>query len=135
MSDEPKVIAQSFEELQALIDDPAWIHYVGLIGRAGVIDCMMTVEKAHYKPGTDRNKLFLVSIVKFADTHWVVISIPYEERGNMERALAAHGLRMVEAGYIPHVIEGGTGAIQQFPVKGGRMFVLENVASHPVYKK
>lgn len=53
----------------------------------------------------------------------------------MERAAAANGLRIANG--VPHMVSGdgkGNAKVSHFPVENERIFTLENIPGHPVYK-
>jgi hypothetical protein len=123
-------LEETDEQLQAWVADPKWIHFAALIQRPGVGACAETLEHAHYKPGTPANDLFNLRLIPFGGFPWALISIPLEDRPKMERAAAASGLRVANG--VPTMI--GPEGVTRFPVDNERIFTLENVSGHPVYK-
>lgn len=134
MNDDPRVEAGTYEQLQLWVEDPKWVHFVAHIQRPGVQGCMETLENTHYAPGTERNKLFELRMIKWEGLVYALISIPKEEREYMTRAAAANGLRIAN-GY-PTMLSGdgkGNLKVEHFPARSDSVFTLENVPGHPVY--
>lgn len=127
-------VAQDYDQVQAFVADPKWVHFVGMLMRPGVGGCAETLEHTHYKPGTPANDLFQLHIIKWEDLVWGLISIPIEDRSKMDRAAAANGLRVADG--VPTMVngQGGELKVSRFPVENDRIFTLENVSGHPVYK-
>lgn len=125
-----RVVDETDEEMCAFFQRPELIHFVGLAQRPGVVDCITTLEHAHYEPETARNALFTLRYLPWENMPWFIVSIPIEERAYMDRVAAAHGLRIADG--VPTLLC-SEGTIH-FPVSNERVFTLENVPGHPVYK-
>lgn len=123
-------VSESYDQVRAFVADPKWMHFVGMLMRPGVGGCAETLEHTHYKPGTPANDLFQLHIIKWEDLVWGLISIPIEDRSKMERAAAANGLRIANG--VPFMI--GPNGPSRFPVENNRIFTLENIKGHLVYK-
>lgn len=123
---------ESDEELQRFIEDPYFVHYVGMLlpPRPGVADCFELLEHTHFKPGTSRNDLFHMRIIKWMDIVWGIVSIPVGDKGLMERVALANGLKPAIG--VPFVLDGKGG--HQFPAANERVFTLQNTPGHPVYR-
>lgn len=122
---------ESDAALQAFVADPQWVHYVALSQRPGVHDCCATLESTHYDPLTPANDLFQLRMIDWGGLSWLLISIPLADAPFMERAAAAHGLRVANGG-VPTMV--GPDGMQRFPADNKRVLSLENVSGHPVYK-
>lgn len=129
--DSHEAIGESSEDFQKFLEDPSLIHYVGMIHppRPGVSDCVQTLEHAYYKPGTPRNNLFNLRIIKWEDITWVIVSIPITEKAKMESVAKVSGLRIANG--VPMMID--SKGRRRFPASNERVFTLENVPGHPVY--
>lgn len=125
-------IAEDEKQFKEFMENEFFIHYVGMISppRPGVHECTSMLEHKHYKPGTERNELFILRMMKWADFFWLIISIPIKEKMFMEEVANECGLRIANG--VPTVF--GPGGIEKFPVSNERVFTLENKAGHPVYR-
>ena len=124
-------VAESPTDYQRFFADPSFIHYAGMLNppRPGVLDCVQMLENIHYKPGSDRNHLFLLRLLDWQDILWTIVSIPIAEKANMERVAQVNGLRIANG--VPTMF--ADGGIHSFPVSNDRVFTLENIHGHPVY--
>jgi hypothetical protein len=120
------------EDLRVFIDDPHFIHYLGMLipPRPGVADCISLLENTYFKPGTTRNDLFVMRIIEWEELTWVMVSIPISDKGLMEKAAQVSGLRVADG--VPTMLQGG--GVSHFPVSNERVFTLENCSGHPVYQ-
>lgn len=123
---------ESEEELQKFIEDPYFVHYVGMLLplRPGVADCFELLERSHFKPGTPRNDLFHMRILKWMDIMWGMVSIPVGDKGLMEKAAFVNGLKPAIG--VPLVLDGEKE--HRFPAANERVFTLQNTPGHPVYR-
>lgn len=120
----------SYREGAKTFEDSTLIHYVGMTTRPGVKNCAETLEYSHYSPGTDKNADLTVHVLNWEGIKWLIVSIPYDDRGLMKRCASACGLRVADG--IPHLLT-AQGA-RPFPFANDRIFTLENTPNHPVYK-
>lgn len=132
VKDGGETITESPTDFQRFFANPGYIHYAGMLQppRPGVSDCIQMLEHTHYKPGTNRNHLFMMRLLDWQDMLWVIISIPIAEKVNMERVAQVNGLRVANG--VPTMFAGGD--VHHFPVSNDRIFTLENVSGHPVYR-
>lgn len=132
VKDDQTTVEESEVDYQRFFADPKFIHYVGMLNplRPGVPDCFHTLEFQYYKPRTARNHLYILRLLEWCDMLWGIVSIPIEEKHLMERAAKVNGLRVVDG--VPTLFDGG---VHHFPVSNSRIFTLENVPGHPVYKR
>ncbi len=129
--DDELVTTESEEDSRVFFSDPHYIHYIGMMRplRPGVNDCFEMLEHTHFTPGTPRNDLFHLRIVNWMEVMWGIVSIPIAEKELMERVAQINRLRAVRGS--PVIID-GTGP-RMFPFDSANMFVLENIAGHPIY--
>jgi hypothetical protein len=77
------------DDLQKAADDPSQFHIVGDINRIGVNLFMVKLEYTHYPPRSGKNHLFDFRILKWPNDdfamHWVICSIPIEDRPLAEK--------------------------------------------------
>lgn len=127
------VAAADNDDLQKAADDPTRFHIVGDINRIGVNLFMVKLEYTHYPPRSGKNHLFDLRILKWpADDfamHWVICSIPIEDRPIAEKVIEECGLRLANG--TPIMLGGGKEHF--FPMQGERVWSLENCHGHPVY--
>ena len=126
-------VSETEERLREFINNSeSFIHYIGMMipHRPGVKECITALENRYYKPGTDRNELFIMRIIKFCNILWCIISIPIHEKQLMEEVVKECGLRIADG--VPTMI--GDGGMVKFPVDNKRVFTLENEKDHPVYR-
>lgn len=123
---------ESDKELRKFMKDESFVHYIGMIvpPRPGVGELLEFVEHEYYKPGTPRNDLFLMRIIRWEDMVWSLVSIPIRERSYVEKAVRSFGLRIVDG--VPSVLSGGK--LDRFPYENERTYTFENVSGHPVYR-
>lgn len=119
-------------ELQEAANDPTQFHIVGDINRIGVNLFMIKLEYTHYPPRSGKNHLFTFRILKWPQDefamHWVICSIPIEDRELAEGLLEECGLKLADG--VPMML----GQDQHvFPMNSKRVFTLENTAGHPIY--
>ncbi len=91
---------------------------------------MIKLEHTYYAPNTPRNQLFILRHVVWEDMPWIVVSIPIEERKNMEAVVNQEGLCVKDG--VPTLFT--PGEIKRFPMDNERVFTLENIPDHPVYR-
>ncbi len=122
---------ESEEDSRVFFADPHYIHYAGMLNppRPGFADCIQMLEHTHFVPGTLRNVRFHVRIVNWQGIIWGIVSIPIAEKVLMERMAQVNGLR-IASGTPIMLTDGG---VHRFPVDCKNLFVLENIAGHPVY--
>jgi hypothetical protein len=124
------LVEESEADLQAFFKEPGRVHFVMMALRAGVMDCVQTLEHTHYEPRTPRNDFFVLRYLRWHDLDWLIVSIPEDEKKLMEGAAAANGLKIVSG--VPTMIDSSD--MSQFPVRGPNVLTVENVPGHPVYK-
>jgi len=124
-------VDRSVAEVRAFVDDPFFIHYIGMINppRPGVGDCAQQLEQTDFPPGTERNNLFHMHIIEWEELMFIMVSIPISDKHLMERMMQVHHLRAANG--IP-IMFGGP-EIVAFPIEGERVFTMENTRDHPVY--
>ena len=130
--EEQKIIDESFEQLEEFVKNKRFVHYVGMLvpPRPGVAECMTLVEHTHFKPGTEKNELFIMRIIEWSEMVWVMMSIPHEDKSLVEKIAKECGLRIANG--VPTAFT--RDSIQQFPVNNERIFTFENVSGHPIYR-
>lgn len=119
------------EEFDAFFAQPGLVHFAVMAMRPGCAECLQTLEHVYYKPKTRRNKLFSMRFIEWGGLGWFIVSIPAHEREHMEKSAAASGLRIADG--VPHMINNE--GLSTFPGGSLRMFALENVPGHRVYKQ
>jgi len=134
MDDHPFGIGTGDEnDLQEAAKDPTRFHIVGDMHRIGVSLFMVKLEYTHYPPRSGKNHLFDLRILKWpADMpmHWVICSIPIEDRPLAEQVIEECGLRLADG---TPIVLGGAAGEQFFPMSGPTVFSLENCHGHPIY--
>lgn len=119
-------VSESTEETRLFFSKSGLVHYILLVVGSGVCDCLQTLEHTHYTPKTDRNDLFILRYLKWEDLDWFIVSIPFGERGHMDRVALAHNLRIADG--VPVMItENG---ICRFPINGENCYTLENLSRY-----
>lgn len=118
--------------LQALLDNPEYIHYLGLVSppRFGVRECLATLEFTHFPPSTELNEEFCLALFDWHGTIWTITSIPTAKAHLMEEVAKQCGLRITEA--IPVMFSGG--GQELFPYRCQNMRTLETISGHPAYR-
>ncbi len=131
VKDRGVTVNESPPDYQRFFASPGFIHYTGMLNppRPGVEDCIQMLEQSYYKPGTDRNHLFIMRVLEWQDMLWVIVSIPIGEKAHMERVAQVNGLRVANG--VPTMLSGD--GVHRFPVSNDRVFTLENISGHPVY--
>jgi hypothetical protein len=96
VNDDGTAVIESPVDYQRFFANPGFIHYAGMISppRPGVDDCIQMLEHTNYKPGSDRNHLFVIRVLEWQDILWAIVSIPIAEKANMERIAQVNGLRV-----------------------------------------
>ncbi len=123
-------VPETNEDLQKFLQDERFIHYVCMAMRHGIGECITLLEFRDYRPGTERNELLIMRTIDWCEMPWFAISIPIGEKHLMEAAARESGLRVANG--IPMMF-GGT-EVNQFPMCNKRVFTLENVSGHPIYR-
>ena len=123
---------ESNEAFQAFFEDPAYIHYIGMLlpPRPGVADTMQMLEFNHYRPNTPRNDLFQLRMVEWMEITWGIVSIPIAEKAFMEHIALVNSVRITDG--VPTMF--ADGGMYRFPVDNPRIFTLENTRDHPIYQ-
>jgi hypothetical protein len=124
-------VNESDEDLKRFIDDPYFIHYVGMLNppRPGVADCIQMLEHMYFKPGTPQNDLLHVRIIEWMDITWVMVSIPIAEKHRMESMAQVNQLKIVSG--VPVML--ADGGVHKFPAANERVCTFENTPEHPIY--
>lgn len=122
----PKIISDTEEfgtitekttaEVQQFVEQPNLLHVAVMLSPEipGASACMIECEDAHYTPGTPRNELFTLHILKWEGLHFGIFSIPLAERRLLENLLSKHKLRLTKNTAI------------MFSSKGSSMFPLQS---------
>jgi hypothetical protein len=121
--DDGKLVEESTEEFETFFAQPDLIHYVILATRPRVAMCCTTLEHNFYKPDTKRNEKFFFRFIEWEDLPWIIVSIPFYEKENMEQVAAACRLRIVNG--IPAMIS--REEITPFPVDTLQTFTIEHI--------
>jgi hypothetical protein len=121
--DDGKLVEESTEEFETFFAQPDMIHYVILATRPRAATCCTTLEHNFYKPDTKRNEKFFLRFVEWGGLPWIIVSIPFYEKENMEHVAAACRLRIVNG--IPAMINGEV--IIPFPVNTPQTFTIEHI--------
>jgi hypothetical protein len=140
----------SFAELGRLLEDTDLIALMGLEARPGVRYLVRSLELRHFPPGTPRNPLLHVYLLRWCGVLWSLVLFPWHVLSPREAnaTITAAGLRAVR-GYpichgIPDPLGPGNlpaGSVQAFsagfvqpdlPLRHVR--VLENLPGHPLYR-
>lgn len=125
-----------FENVQvdiAWYKDPKRTHYAGLMfpPRPGVMLFSTLLEYTFFPPSDpSRNKLFNISIFKWEEMVWSVISIPKEFEAHAKACVNKAGLRIADG--VPTML--GAGGPKRFTIDVPNLWTLENESNHPVYK-
>lgn len=117
------------EDFFSFTKDERLIHYVCMAMRPGIEELSTRLEHTHYKPLTPRNDLLHIRVLLWNDIHWIVISIPSEDKQLLESMAGSCGMRVVNG--VPVIL--GNGSLEQFPINKNA-FTLENLSDHPVYR-
>ena len=125
-----ETLLETDADFQAFVADGRWNHFACMAQRPGLDDCLTDLEERHYTPGTERNDLYHLRVVKWQGLHWILVSIPSGDKLLMERTATAHGLRVADG--VPTLIS--SDGMERFPASGRNVYSLENLASHPVYR-
>lgn len=120
-------------DLQDAAHDPKLLHIVGDITRIGVNLFVVKLEYTHYAPRSGRNGLFTFRMLQWPPgdfgLNWVICSIPIEDRHLAESLLEECGLKLADG--VPNMFS--SQERQVFPMRGDRVFTLENRPDHPIY--
>lgn len=119
---------ESPKDYQHFFENTDFIHYIGMMypPKTAVSDCISMLENTHYKPDTDRNHLFVMRVLDWQDIKWMIVSIPFGEKVNMETIAQEHGLYATNN--IPDIFTGDE--VHSFPVSNDRVFTLKNIPNH-----
>ncbi len=128
----PKIISDSEEfgtiaekstaEVQQFVEQPGLLHVSVMLFPEipGASQCMIDCEDTHYTPGTKRNELFTLHILKWEGLHFGIFSVPLEERTLLESILTKHGMRLTKNTAIMFSSKGSS----MFPLKGEHLYML-----------
>lgn len=122
---------ESESESRIFFADQQWIHFVGMAQRPGVADCLQTMEHSHYPPESDGNDNFHLRILQWEEIVWFITSIPRVDYKKMEAVALACGLRITNG--VPRIINDK--GLSSFPIDQDNVFTLENIPTHPIYRK
>lgn len=125
-------INESKEQFCKFLENEDFVHYVGMLvpPRPGVMEFVSLVENKHFKPGTPRNNLFIMRILRWSDIVWIVMSVPVKDKVITEAEADGCGLRIASG--VPTIFS--PDGVQIFPANNERIFTLENKPGHPVYR-
>ena len=116
--------------LKGILEKPDYVHFVGMVmpPRPGVRLCFTKLEYTYFIPGTPRNQKFHFSALKWKEIIWAIASIPVKDAHLMEKVASETGLRITRNHLITADGE------EFFSLGTGRIFHLENIKEHPVYR-
>lgn len=120
------------KESREFFENPNFVHFVGMLEppRPGVNLCIVKLEHTYFPPGTKSNDEFFMRLRKWGGIIWTIASIPKEKMDLMKKVATETGLRIADG--IPHLVV--CGKLGSFPIDNERVFTLENISNHPVYK-
>lgn len=124
---------ESLKDLKRFVEDPYFVHYLGMINppRPGVSDCVRLLEYTYFAPDTPRNALLHVRAIDWMGILWIMISLPVSDIDSMNKVVNACRLRVANG--VPYIFDGA--GTHSFPVSNDRIFTLENIRDHPIYKQ
>jgi hypothetical protein len=117
----------TIEEVEKVCLQPQYVNYCALWDRPGLLHWMVELEYTKFKPDTDANDDFHLSIMRWPDDVgllYAVITFHKKEQEWAESRLWENGLRKVTEGFTQIILGGGKA--QQFPLSGDNIFFLEN---------
>jgi hypothetical protein len=139
---------EDFRLLEAAGNDRDKLVIATLMSRPGAMQFSMELEETHFAPGTGRNPLFEMALLKWPEPHivWAVIIVPIEAKPWAQGIAKKHGLRLADG--VPHFVEWERNvpllaAVRQlppeltakphkvFPAKGANVFTLEHDHGKP----
>jgi hypothetical protein len=139
----------SFAELAPLLADSDLIALMGLEARPGVRYLIRSLELRHFPPGTPRNELLRVYLLRWCGMLWSLVLFPWHALTPREAfaAIKAAGLRAIQGfpmcgGNIEPLGPGNipAGSVQAFAagfvqpdLPLGHVRVLENIPGHSLY--
>ncbi len=132
MEDEGLLIKSSADNLQRFVESGRFAHYIGMISppRPGVMECILTLKYTHFKPGTLRENLFFIHIIRWNCIFWIMASVPTEDKYLMENFAGQCGLS-IKSGTPTSTADGRDVG---FPVSNDNVFTFGNVPDHPVFR-
>jgi len=132
MSNQGSFQVNSDEEMQKVVMDDNYLFYVGMAQppRPGFVEFITHVEYEHYTPGTDREDLYRLWVIKWGGILWVMIGVPLVDEKLIQKSAELCGLRIADG--IPTML--GNGNNEPFPVSRFNVYTMENHPDHPVYR-
>jgi hypothetical protein len=124
----------TLEELKQICSLPDTVSYCVLMQRPGVAAWAVELEYTKFKPDTDANLRFHLSITEWphdSDMMYWIVTFHKSAQAFADAILWKNGLKKVREGHIPAVISGGW--IQRFPIKGPNIFHLQNFGNNVLY--
>ncbi len=120
------------DELQELLNNPRFIHYVGVAEpfMPGIKECVFNVRYMHFRPEDQRSALFFTHARKWAGIGWIIMSVPAEYKEEVEKISKQCCLEILKG--TPGLNVGGKWK-KLFP-DNGRIFLFDTVANHPIYR-
>lgn len=125
-----RTVNETDEQLQKFLENGQFMHFVGMYIRPGVKEWISLLEHTHYIPRTPRNEFFQLRIIEWEDMIWFLVSIPVAERHLAEETAKKCGIRIADG--VPTMFH--REGVTRFPADNERVFTLENVSGHPVYR-
>ena len=115
--------------------DPKNIHYICMTvpPRPGCHLFCTILEYKFYPPNTDKNKEFILQIIKWKvdgmEMIYTIVSIPEKEKAYAEAVAKMVGMRIANG--VPTMLGGGKPHF--FPINVPNAFTIENEPGHPIY--
>jgi hypothetical protein len=120
----------TLEELQESAQDSRHFHFIGLLKplQPGVRLLFARLRYEHYPPETPRYNLFKAAILEWNRNEWVVMSVPQQEAGLVQKVAFQCGLQVVQGVPFMKCPEG----FDQFPIigNGDNIFTLITSPDH-----
>jgi hypothetical protein len=113
-------------------EDPSRIHYICMTmpPRPGCQLFCSILEYKFYPPTTDKNKLFILQVMKWEEMVYTVISIPIKDKAYAEAVAKTCGMRIANG--VPTLLSQDKPKF--FPINVDNAFTIENDPEHPIYK-
>jgi hypothetical protein len=114
-----------YAELQKMTADQTRFFVVTMLTRPGATAFSERLENTLYPPGTPKNELFQITIVRWPDDDpvpgdWCVLSFPIADRPAAEKIANECGLRFADG--VPTILPGPL----WFPMSGANVWTLES---------
>lgn len=124
--------SKPYEEFNELLKNERFIHYVGRTDpfTPGIRECIINVQYMHFRPENQRSVLFFTHTVRWAGRVWIIMSVPIEYKDEVEKIAKECGLEFMTG--VPALV--ANGKLETFLTDNGRVFFLNNVPDHPIYR-